>query len=206
MNVALMVITDGRWDYLRDTLRSIDNQCDFEFSNYILVNDSGEDVPSDIATWWFVAGHERRGLAGAIQTGWDALTDDVDYVFHLEDDFTFPQPVPVREMLAALQSHPNLAQVALKRQPWSPQEQLAGNMLDLKPGLVEADGLWFHDNLFTFNPCLYPREITRYGAGLEQELTDKLRADDWRFGYFGGKNDPPRCIHIGHRRSDGYRW
>lgn len=109
-------------------------------------------------------------------------------------------------MIGALQRYPSLAQVALKRQPWSPQEQLAGNMLDLKPGLVEADGLCFHESLFTFNPCVYPRAITAYGAGLEQELSDKLVADGWQFGYLGGKDDPPRCIHIGHRRSEGYRW
>lgn len=203
--VALMVITDGRWDYLQQTIDSFADQCDFPFAQRLVTIDlDGEYGPPVLG--FGAHTHARSGLAGNIQHGWDALDDDIEYVFHLEDDFIFPGPLPIREMLDALRSFPQLAQVALKRQPWSPQEQLAGNMLNLKPGLEEIDGLCVHDSLFTFNPCLYPREITRYGAGLEQELTDKLVADGWRFGYYGAKDDPPRCIHIGHRRSDGYRW
>lgn len=187
--VALMVVTDGRWDYLADTMRSFEQQCDFPFAETHIVYDN-----------------PRRGLAGNIQRGWDRLGHDIEYVFHLEDDFTFPQRVPIREMISALRAYPSLAQVALKRQPWSPEEQMVGNMLLRIPTLEQYDNLCVHSNLFTFNPCLYPREITRYGAGLEAEVTQKLLADGWQFAYYGGKHDPPRCIHIGHRRSEGYRW
>ena len=44
MKLALMVITDGRWDYLQRTLESAAECLDYPFSQRILVDDSGEEV------------------------------------------------------------------------------------------------------------------------------------------------------------------
>ncbi len=204
--VALMVITDGR-GYLKRSVSSFLTECDFPFAQKILSVDYDEfpfgyhgldGFENDL--------HPRAGLAGNIQHGWDALNPDIEFVFHLEDDFLFPGPVPIDGMLSALRAYPNLAQVALKRQPWSPEEVAVGNMLLLKPSLTQVDNLCFQTDLFTFNPCLYPIDVVQYGAGLERELSDRLLVDGWNFGYYGGKHDDPRCIHIGARRSEGYRW
>jgi len=149
----------------------------------------------------------RRGLAGAIQSGWDHLNENIDYVFHLEDDFIFPDVVDVELMIELLEYEPELAQVALLRQSWSPEEQQAGGIYGIdcdrfrqKRGFVEQS------HLFTFNPCVYPIAIARdYRAGLEAELTADLLKDDWRFGYLGELGDDPRTIHIGVRRSRNYQ-
>ena len=211
--IALMVITDGRWHYLRDTVASAEANLDWQFSYKLLVDDSGSntELAPQFAGFHYLKNAERRGLAGAIQAGWDNLPD-CEYVFHLEDDFTFPQHVDVASMVKALEADDTLAQVALMRQPWGPDEIAAGSVYRAHPAgtfsMTKRDGveLVTHRNLFTFNPCLYPRHITDYGAGLEQDVTDSLRAKGYRFAYLGNVTDPPRCWHIGAVRSAGYRW
>jgi glycosyltransferase involved in cell wall biosynthesis len=209
VNVALLCITDGRWDYLDQTLRSVEQMFKDDWTQALLVNDSGSQVPGMLALagQTIVNNPERKGLAGAIQTGWDNLADDIDYVFHLEDDFTFPDPVDVAEMVALLEANDDLAQVALLRQPWSPEEQQAGGIFQANPSrFLQADGYVAQSNLFTFNPCVYPRWVTFGPAGIEQKVTDDLLAAGCHFGYLGQLDDPPRCVHIGARRSAGHKW
>jgi len=210
-HTTLMMVTDGRWDYLADALASAEANLDCRWADKVLVDDTGtgqaEHAIGRLDGWRVVANPERRGLAGAIQAGWEALDPTTDYVFHAEDDFVYPQRVDVGDMIAKLAAHPELAQVALLRQGWSPEERRAGGIYGLhSTGIRERDGLVWHSRLFTFNPCVYPRTITDYGAGLEAELTDTLTANGYRFAYYGGLDDPPRCWHIGVRRSEGYRW
>lgn len=211
--ITLMCITDGRWDYLRQTIASAEAHLNWQFSYKLLVDDSGSntELAPQFDGWHYLKNAERRGLAGAIQAGWDALPD-CDYVFHLEDDFTFPQPVDVQSMVTALENDDTLAQVALMRQPWGPDEQAVGSVYRAHPtgtftmSRIHGVDLVTHRKLFTFNPCLYPRHITDYGAGLEQEVTDCLLSKGYRFGYLGNVTDVPRCWHIGAVRSAGYRW
>lgn len=204
--IALMVITDGRWDYLARTLESAKTALNYPFHQRLLVDDSGEEQGFCPDGFDFVKNVPRRGLAGAIQTGWDCL-DDVDYVFHLEDDFIFPDIVDIEWMVEILEYEPDLAQIALLRQPWSRQEQLAGGIYGIQPERFKQRGGWVEQShLFTFNPCLYPIAIARdYKAGLEAELTADLLKDSWSFGYLGELGDEPRTIHIGLRRSRNYQ-
>lgn len=207
MKLALMVITDGRWDYLQRTLESAAECLDYPWSQRILVDDSGEEVGFCPTKFDFVKNTPRRGLAGAIQSGWDALDEDIDYVFHLEDDFIFPDYVDIDLMLELLEYENDLAQMALLRQPWSPQEQQAGGIYWIEPDrFKQKQGFVQQQHLFTFNPCLYPISVVRnYKAGLEAELTADLLKDGWKFGYLGELGDEPRTIHIGLRRSRNYQ-
>ena len=205
--LALMVITDGRWDYLQRTLESAAVALDWPWHQKILVDDSGEELGFSPDGFKFVKNLPRRGLAGAIQSGWDALNKDIDYVFHLEDDFIFPDVVDIELMIELLEYETDLAQVALLRQPWSPEEQQAGGIYSIEPERFKQKyGFVQQSHLFTFNPCLYPIGVARdYRAGLEAELTANLLADDWRFGYLGELGDDPKTIHIGIRRSRNYQ-
>ena len=115
--------------------------------------------------------------------------------------------VDIELMIELLEYEPELAQVALLRQPWSPEEQQAGGIYSIESERFKQKyGFVQQSHLFTFNPCLYPIGVARdYRAGLEAELTANLLADDWRFGYLGELGDDPKTIHIGIRRSRNYQ-
>lgn len=204
--VALMVITDGRWDYLKHTLESAFEWLDWPFEQCVLVDDSAEGRRMDIPGWQIIQNPERKGLAGAIGVGWEALNDDIEFVFHLEDDFVFADLIDVGMMIHQLENRHDLAQIALMRQPWSPEEHAAGGIFNLyRDDFTQEGSLVVHRRLFTFNPCLYPRWVTRYRPDLEAGLTEQLLADDKVFAYFGALDDNPRCTHIGVRRTRAWK-
>lgn len=207
MKVALIVITDGRWDYLLDTMESANNALDCDFAQKLLIDDSGFGGSTPEFDGFTTVKHtERQGLVGAIQSAWDHVDPSIDYIFHLEDDFVFLERIDVMHMISYLEKNPRLAQMALMRQAWSPEERLAGGIYRMHPhDYTVKIGYYEHKRLFTFNPCVYPKIITEYGAGTESELTEQLLKMEYKFAYYGQPEDQPRAFHIGIRRSIGYK-
>jgi len=217
VRAALLVITCGRRIYFERTLESFHTRCGHQFAHRLIVDDSGDPaygewLRSTFRDWSVVSHDKRLGLAGAIDTAWSHLSSvDVDFVFHLEDDFTFPVDVPLTEMAAHLKRDPSLAQVTLYRQPWSPQEHIAGGYLGLYSDdytleqVTESFDLFTTSRLFSFNPSLYRKEITHYRGGLEADVTEVLARDGLRFGVLAGNGGSPLCTHIGAERSPGWK-
>lgn len=153
------------------------------------------------------------GMAGAVRTAWEwAVETGCDYLLHIEEDFRFLGQIPLDGMLDVLSHDETLAQVVLKRQPWSPEEFHAGGIIETHPDDYtdhHAGGLqWVsHQRIFSLNPCLIPRKILEYGwpDGNEAEMTSRLVADGWRFAFYGHRADPPRVEHIGASRGKGWR-
>lgn len=207
MTVALVVVGDGRDHYLEACLASLRTHAAYPFAHYRIVNDSGRwDIPARDG-WETIIHPHRRGLAAAVQSAWAGLPDEIDYVFHVEEDFVFTEPVDIDGMAHILKEHGRLAQLVLKRQPWSPPEVAAGGIIETAPDEYrQRDGWVEHTRIFSLNPCLIPREIFELGwpAGNEAEMTSNLVAAGWSFGFWGDRDDPPRCIHIGAQRSDGW--
>lgn len=205
MSVALVVVGDGRYEYLECCLESIRRHAIYPFTFYRIVDDSGTgDRVAPPPGWDLVAHPERRGLAGAVQSAWAGLPADVEYVLHVEEDFLLTAPLDIDGMAATLKEHGRLAQLVLKRQPWSPEEQAAGGIMEMTPWeYVQRDGWVEHSRIFSLNPCLIPRAVIDLGwpDGNEAEMTSRLIADGWSFGFWGRRDDQPRCIHIGARRS-----
>ena len=218
MNVALVVVTDGRGEYLQRCWASLYEMCEYPFSDVIFVDDSGDPAYGEWLMNTFppsllISHPYRQGLVSSVADAWRAIEHDTeaDYVFHVEEDFTFCGPTPIAEMVDLLKADPWLAQVVLKRQPWSPEEMAAGGIIEMNPTeytdhcrLTDpAHPFWVtHRRLFSLNPCVYPVGITFGGAdGAERGITDRLLADGYHFGIYGGRHDPPRCLHIGARRS-----
>lgn len=210
MTVALVVITDGRYDYLDEMFRSLDRYVTFPFSHMRIVDDSG--IPPGLARphperFEVIRHSTRAGLAAAVQTAWARLPADVDHVFHVEEDFVFTEPVDIDGMASVLKEEPRLAQLVLKRQPWSPEEVEAGGIIECAPNFyAQRDGWVEHQRIFSLNPCLIPRDVVDAGwpAGNEAEKTAQLVAVGRTFGFWGDRVDPPRCVHIGSRRSQGW--
>lgn len=182
-------------------------------------------VPPGIVKYWNTVDdrHHELGMAGAVQKAWKwALDIGADYVVHVEEDFVFDRLIPVGAMRRILELCPHLAQVVLKRQPWSTEEAEAGGQIELgelRGGVfTECSGLgvdlnWVeHSTLFSLNPCLIPRRTFELGwpagplgVGNESGMTKKCLDAGMRFAYYGRKKDPPRCTHVGHQRGPGWR-
>ena len=192
--IALLLVDDGRFDYRERCLRSA-AQLLPPLDVCIEVNDPDHEL----------------GFAGAIQAGWDAVLESgADYVFHLEADFTFNVHVPTARMIELLEAQPQLAQVALKRQPWNASERAAGGIVEQHPDDFTDHGFWTeHRRFFTTNPCVYRASLCERGWPQVPEsegiFTHQLRDDGLSFAFWGGKFDAPTVTHIGrHRAGKGY--
>lgn len=230
--ITLLAMTDGRPEYLHETIASFDamahpgnlvtrriihNDCpDPAFADWLAHTYSGFEI---VPSWQSLQG-KRSGFTGAIRSAWShlrAFPGTERFILHLEEDFTFNRPVPLDDMAEVLDAQPQLAQLALRRQPWSDTERQAGGVVELNPGeYLErqtqlADGrpvAWLEHRLFwTTNVSLYRMSLmadqdwpdVEHSEGM---FTIQLREDPaLRFAYWGARNSGEAITHIGHRRS-----
>lgn len=213
--ITLLVITDGRRECLEHTLDSFTTNVDQSLIEHtVIVNDSPDpdyrDFVDDLGFDLHVPPAPRkRGFAGAIAAGWANLIG-TEYVFHLEDDFTFNRTVDLPALAGVLQEHPHLVQMALRRQPWNELEIEAGGVVESHPDWYEdaTDGThhWLeHRAFFTTNPSLYPTWVTALGwpqcPNSEGVFSHLIFGDAARrSGYWGHRDDAPWVHHIGAQR------
>lgn len=225
MSTALIVISDGR-GYLSESIPSLIGYARPEWFNAAVIVDDSGDEWNDHATRaahelneWLGFGvalkrhNNRQGGAAAISTAWSWLgRTRAKYAFHVEEDFTFAERIPLPEMRTALDANPLLANVVLRRQPVGLEgpggyvgDDSAAHTLHVSRGVSYL----VHDRGFWLNPCLYRADITADGwpeHGHEHDFTAQVRAKGYRFGVFGTHDDEPRCTHIGDRRSIAWTW
>lgn len=157
----------------------------------------------------------RLGLTGAVNKAWAwALDRGCDYLFHVEEDFVFNEPVDLSGMQYILDRCPWLAQVVLKRQPCNPEEAAAGGIIECHPDEYTDKAAfgrnlsWVeHSRIFSLNPCLIPAHVLRMGwpkGGGESEFTQTCVEQGLRFAFYGQRTDPPRVTHIGTERASGW--
>lgn len=217
--IALLVITDGRKDCIARTIPSAIEQLDGPINEWWMYDDSGDAEHRDwlmrefpqFTLIWHVDG--RQGFGGAIREAWEIIGSQsaAEYVFHLEDDFTFNRPVPLDDMMEVLDENPLLAQVALRRQAWNDLERAAGGVIEVQPAAyVDVRGHDYsylvHDLFWTTNPSLYRRSLlteTEWPIGKHSEgmFTIALLERGYRFAYFGERTDAPWVHHIGTERA-----
>jgi hypothetical protein len=170
-------------------------------------------------TWVIDDSRHSLGMAGAAAASWQRALENpsVTHLLHIEEDFRI-QDLPIDMMRRVLDRSPHLAQVVLKRHPWSDEERQAGGQIEVAPHDYTdcgADDLhWVeHDRLFSMNPSLIPRRTLELGVpvghpgGVEAGLTERCREAGMRFAYYGRRSDPPRCEHVGFERAPvGWSW
>lgn len=214
--MILLVMTDGRTDLLAQAVASAEEQLAGEFTAKVIHDDTGDDEYRDALRDEFydfeiIGQPTRQGFGGAIRSAWAHISDlPGRFVFHLEDDFTFNEPVPLDDMARVLDRNPHLRQLALRRQPWNPQEAAAGGIVEQDPDAYRecSDGIavWLeHRKFFTTNPSLYRRSLTRRGwpEGDQSEgrFGLSLFADeDATCGFWGPRDSAPKVHHIGDQR------
>lgn len=194
MSVCLLLIDDGRANYLERSLETLGGKADAE----VVVEDP----------------EHKLGFAGAIQHGWEQVLDTgCEWCFWVESDFTFNREPPVNQMVEALEAHPHLVQMALLRQPWNEQEKAAGGVVQLHPDDYEqrswGEYRWLeHRRYVTTNPAVWPTRFFRAGWPQRSEseghfgLTLFSSDPSLRSAYWGAGEE--WVTHHGRRSGCGY--
>lgn len=223
MGIALVILTDGRFDYLHETIESFREHVSYPFDQKIIVNDQGDGgskqvgnshsmIEKNFPDFKVISHNERRGLTEAVRSCWANFNKDIDYVFHLEGDFTFNQDIDIELLKEILYIRPHLAQIILKRQAWSAEEIEAGGYIEMDPEAYQEhvhmgcpSVHWCeHRKFFSLNPCLMPRWVTDLGWDDRNEtgFTELLFSDPHRkSAVFGKKFDAPTVTHIGYNKT-----
>lgn len=216
--ITLLVITDGRDDYIARTIPSALDRLHGPISRQVIYDDSGsEDHQAELADrfpTFEVISHPagRQGFGGAIRYAWRHMTGR--FVFHLEDDFIFHRDVDLAAMANVLDRRTNLVQLALRRQPWNDVERAAGGLIEMQPGaftdMADEDcNQWLeHRQWFTTNPSLYRRQLCSWGwpegPHSEGRFSAAVFVDPMlRAGYWGGRDSGEWVEHIGKERAGG---
>lgn len=192
MKIALVIVSDRGDKYLPMCIEAIDKY-----------------LPGDLVEIFVDDSEHRLGMAGAVRQGFHrALEAGADYAWWMEEDFLLTEPVALDRMVDILEDNPRLAQLVLKRQPWSPEEKAAGGFIERRPEkYFQREGFVEHQQIFSLNPCLIPRHILHMGYpdGNEAAMTELLVGKGFTFGIYGQLDDPPRCLHIGVERAAGWK-
>jgi glycosyltransferase involved in cell wall biosynthesis len=170
--ITLLVMTDGRREYLPRTLASMQEMVTGPITRRVIHDDSGDPtywawLADMYPAYTVIRTSGRAGFGGAIRSAWQYLRDidTEDYVLHLEDDFLFHRPVDLADMVTVLDEQPHLAQLALRRQPWNDPERRAGGLVQQHPEAYRevtdpVGRTWLeHRMFFTTNPSLYRRSL-----------------------------------------------
>lgn len=220
--IALLIITDGREDYLRQTVPSARSHLVGPITERVMYDDTGDDTYRDqlraeYPDFTHINAGPRQGFGGAIRSAWAHLAwhSQAQYVFHLEQDFTFNRQVDLDMMRLVLVDQPNLVQLALRRQAWNDVEKAAGGVVECQPDeYSERDcpcgcgASWLEHRLFfTTNPSLYRMDLVRKhpwprSDRSEGKFTAELvKSPKVRFGYWGARDSGEWVRHIGKERA-----
>jgi len=216
--ISLLVITDGRLDCIKETLSALENFHELDmFHQRIILNDNLHDEYQEKLQELYGDRYEihrnipKGGFDGAIRSGWELISEDAEYIFHLEEDFALRKPVHFSDMVSILSEHPEIVQIALKRQPATKYEEDCGGIVEKNPdGYTELETPYgivsTHREFFTTNPSLYRRSLLEYGFPSqhppELRMTERLTLDSSNvFAFWGKKFDPPTVFHVGHSRN-----
>jgi GT2 family glycosyltransferase len=205
--IAVVALTTGRRDTLAKTIASADRNLIGPIGRRLVcVDGSPSDVRAVAANHpsWGVerirGGNYSKAVAAALEK---ALGCGQPWIFWLEDDFSFNEPVDLKQMQALVEEN-DLAQLSLMRQPWYEPEIEAGGVIAANPdAFTQRDGYVEHSAYWTMNPMLTRRSLLAehrwpQGRSSERRFAEAVFADPRsRAGILGSIEDSPRVEHIG---------
>ena len=166
----LLIMTDGR-DYIYRTVDSAMEHLLIDGKpnafNMKLIHSDGVTFDSHLrgspwSEFAVIPALGRLGFGASLRRAWNTVVDltrGEGWLFHLEDDFVFNHDIELLELAEAMRAYPNLAQMALVRQPWNPAERKAGGIIASRPGefTMLSDGKFKFStqrSFYTTNPHL----------------------------------------------------
>lgn len=209
--VVVVCLTNGRRDTLAKTLHSADEMLCGPIGRKVIAADGCR--PS--FEGWDTVTARAGNYCAAVGRGLDvAIGSGQPWVFWLEDDFTFEEPVDLAAMQAAMDADPRVVQLSLMRQPWYEPEIAGGSVIaSFEDGTFKQRSGWVeHRAYWTFNPMLTRRSLLASHDWPKRPPNSELRfgrqvfADpDAIAGIWGAIGGPPRVTHIGvERAGSGY--
>jgi hypothetical protein len=234
----LVVVTHGSSPHLARTLHAFSEWVTPRPAYGLLWVDGPDedDAAAEAAmiarsSWKFTGSAVQRGFCATYTDAWDeaVITADdheCDFVFWLESDFLIRRAVNLAHLAALLDASPELAQVALMRNPVNEQEVAAGGLFESRPGEYELESFeteevgstrvrlrshsWLrHRSYYTTNPNLMRRSFMadhpwpeRHAAQCEGLYTMDLRACGYDFAVWGSGD--AWVEHVGVRTGFGY--
>jgi hypothetical protein len=218
MKFCVIIINDGRNDYLAQSLKSFSENVIFPEGSEvtkILIDDWPEERDEQTIKKLckkhkvdkVVFNETNLGVNETVRKVWSLIPEDVDYVFHQENDFVYLEKVEIKTLMKVL-DNPIIVQCALVRQAWFDDEKHAGSLMKTRPerwrsANVSGTDIVIHRDHFTFNPSLYKKhwvqDVFPFG---EYQLKDfYLRKNPGLyFSYLGTKEDNHRILHIGEKK------
>lgn len=232
--ITVVVHTGGRPDawperreYIIRSIASLDEQVTGPIVKRVIYDLWGDDTIRS----WLRETFPAYNVVGPTPATVEAVAEDVlftwgmqqmwtylgrhtkgDYVFAVEDDFTYERPVDLAELVNVLRSEPKLVQVALLRDACYGDEkdgEAIGNILGWpRPAFTFRDGWFEHRLFFTLNPTLFRKSLTTVpwpsGHHSETIFGKRLLADkSARSAFMGDGSEWIR--HIGQvRAGSGY--
>lgn len=213
-NTTLLIMTNGRREYLERTLSTI-GKLHGNFTRTLIHDDSGDE---DYYDWlkkfnYEISSTKRVGFTGAMTSAWEKLKEDSnEWTFHLEEDFTIVDDIYIDNMIDVMNHDNDIKQMVLLRQPLAGRELKKRGIIASHPERYEdkTDGVnhWVEHRVgFSCNPCLYrkslvyehpwpsmPHSEREYGRTLFKDLNAKS-------AYWGKSTDAPKVKHIGENRT-----
>ena len=214
--ITALVMTDGRYDVIEKTIDSFYSNVSGTDIN-IIHDDSGDSaylkwLRSTYGDFVICSTGRRSGFDGAMRSAWSFLLNvnnfDRDFVFHLEDDFTFNKAVDLNDVVNVLNGDDDLQQMAFVRQAWNEQEVRAGGLINVARNdyhlKTSGDFTWLeHRKFFTTNPCVYRASLMKRGWPSTENSEgvfsiDLLSKPSNKCGYWGRGDE--WVTHIGVQR------
>lgn len=227
MSIAILVITDGRDDYLRQCIDSL-HHLDGPITERWMYDDTGDDayratLAERYPEWHHINAGLRRGCAGAFRSAREQVRNGTNarYLFLVEQDFVFLRHVDLSAMMRVLGGNPHIAEIALRRQPWNEAERAAGGVVEQHPEWYEemcnerGNTVLVQGVYYTTNPHLermsllaisWPEHQSgRYSEDtftqiLKTHGTPEVMGPDVRFAYWGSHDSGVWVEHIGYER------
>jgi len=177
VKVCVLIFATSRYEYLIPSLDSLKEHVDFSGAEVYKIltddyplrrdNDMLDMIEKEYQIDKVVRNKENIGYSGSWANAWKIIPDDVDYIWHQEEDFVFEGNVKILDMIKTFEESPiKLSQLFLKRNPWYSHDGDFVNLIaDGKIGKeVESNGhtiVAFKHRWFVPHPGIYPAWISR---------------------------------------------
>lgn len=219
--LSMTVLTDGRKEYLEQTLPTWIEAYGDKIEHKIIIDDSGnsgyrhwliETFPEFVVV---AVGKDRCGYAEAMRKVFEMVTYiGQPYNLHVEDDFKLHNPPNLDDVCSILGNFKHVSQMSFMRQPWYPNEIAAGGLVEAleQQGPVQFqqkinNGLpWVRHNAFwTANPNVFPQWVAHRewpdAPWCEMKFSQALRHDKKQSGIWGHRSNWVCVEHIGEIRN-----